>query len=136
MSAYCRTKGAVGVDTFGLAELVDALAARGFDVGDEAGWLRGVPQGWQLKTAINTAERRLKGGRLKHNGSPMMNWVMGNARVEPRGNSISITKQVSGTAKIDPLMALLNTVALMARNPEVGGSVYTKDRGLLIFDVA
>jgi phage terminase large subunit-like protein len=129
-------KGAVGVDTFGLAELVDALAARGFDVGDEAGWLRGVPQGWQLKTAINTAERRLKGGRLKHNGSPMMNWVMGNARVEPRGNSISITKQVSGTAKIDPLMALLNTVALMARNPEVGGSVYTKDRGLLIFDVA
>lgn len=128
-------KGAVGVDTFGLGELVDALAARGFDVGDESGWLRGVPQGWQLKTAINTAERRLKGGRLKHNGSAMMNWVMGNARVEPRGNSISITKQVSGTAKIDPLMALLNTVALMARNPEVGGSVYTADRGLLIVSV-
>jgi phage terminase large subunit-like protein len=43
---------------------------------------------------------------------------VGNARVEPRGNAISITKQASGTGKIDPLMATFNAVALMAMNPE------------------
>ena len=64
-----------------------------------------------------------------------MNWVMGNARVEPRGNAILITKQVSGSAKIDPLMALLNCVALMSLNPEPGGSVYSAERGLLIVSV-
>ena len=47
-----------------------------------------------------------------------MTWSVGNARVEPRGNTISITKQASGTGKIDPLMATLNATALMAMNPE------------------
>ena len=44
-------------------------------------------------------------------------WAMGNARVEPKGNAITITKQASGTAKIDPLMAAFNAVAWMAANP-------------------
>ena len=47
-----------------------------------------------------------------------MAWCVGNARVEPKGNAISITKQASGTGKIDPLMATFNAVALMAMNPE------------------
>jgi phage terminase large subunit-like protein len=46
-----------------------------------------------------------------------MTWCVGNARVEPKGNAILITKQASGTGKIDPLMATFNAVALMALNP-------------------
>jgi phage terminase large subunit-like protein len=37
--------------------------------------------------------------------------------VEPKGNAILITKQASGSAKIDPLMATFNAVSLMALNP-------------------
>jgi phage terminase large subunit-like protein len=40
-----------------------------------------------------------------------------NARVEPKGNPIVITKQASGTATIDPLIAAFNAVAWMSANP-------------------
>jgi hypothetical protein len=37
---------------------------------------------------------------------------------EPRGNTIIIPKQASGSAKIDPLMAAFNAIALMVTKPQ------------------
>ena len=66
----------------------------------------------------------LASGMLEHAGQAIAAWAVGNAKVEPKGNAIVITKQASGTAKIDPLMAALNCVALMATNPDARGSIY------------
>ncbi|HEJ9744354.1 TPA: terminase large subunit, partial [Proteus mirabilis] len=55
---------------------------------------------------------------LFHAKQPLMNWCVGNARVEPKGNAILITKQASGRSKIDALMALFNAISLMALNPD------------------
>jgi phage terminase large subunit-like protein len=46
-----------------------------------------------------------------------MVWAVGNARVEPKGSAIVITKQASGSPKIDPLMATFNPIVLMSTNP-------------------
>jgi hypothetical protein len=42
------------------------------------------------------------------------------ARVKPKGNAIVITKQASGSAKIDPLMAAFNAIALVVRTRWLG----------------
>ncbi|MFG1349083.1 terminase large subunit [Xanthobacter autotrophicus] len=107
-------KYAVGVDRAGIGDIVDELIARGIILDR----IMGVTQGWGLNGAIKTTARKLAGGDLKHEGSPLMAWCVGNARVEPKGNAITITKQVSGSAKIDPLMALFNAVYLMAYDPQ------------------
>ena len=87
----------------------------------------GVSQGWKLSGAIKTAERRVAEGALQHSGCALMNWCVGNAKVVPASNAVNITKQASGTAKIDPLMALFNAVTLMAMNPEArsGPAIYS-----------
>lgn len=103
----------IGCDPAGLGGIVDALAEAGLP--EEK--LIGVSQGWKLTGAIKTAERKLAEGVLVHSGQPIMNWCVGNAKVEPRGNAVIITKQAAGNAKIDLLMALFNAVTLMSLNP-------------------
>lgn len=115
-SGKMAEEAAIGVDSFGVTDIVKELTSEGRGISEDR--IVGIPQGWQLNGAIKTAERNLAGGTLKHSGLALMAWAVGNAKVEPRGNAISITKQVSGTAKIDPLMAALNTVVLMGKNPE------------------
>lgn len=104
----------IGVDPVGIGDVVDEVQGRGI----EHDRVVGISQGWRLSGAIKTLERRVAEKSVTHGGQPLMTWCVGNARVEPRGNAILITKQASGTGKIDPLMATFNAVALMAMNPE------------------
>ena len=88
------------------------------DIGGDEKIIMGVSQGWKLIGSIIMAERKLAEKKMIHGGTRLMNWCVGNARIEPRGNAALITKQASGNAKIDPLMATFNAVSLMALNPE------------------
>lgn len=103
----------IGTDPAGLGGILDALLEAG--IPEEK--IIGISQGWKMTGAIKTAERKLAEGMLVHGGQRMMNWCVGNAKVEPRGNAVIITKQASGTAKIDPLLAVFNAVTLMSLNP-------------------
>ncbi|MDM3268622.1 terminase large subunit [Citrobacter sp. Ce129] len=104
----------IGIDPSGVGQILDALVEA--EIPEDS--VVGVSQGWRLGGAIKTTEGKLAEGVLIHGGQPLMAWCVGNARVEPKGNAILITKQASGKGKIDPLMALFNAVSLMALNPE------------------
>jgi phage terminase large subunit-like protein len=123
----------VGADPAGLGSIVDELAKIG--VTQEAELLVGVRQGVALMGAIKTVERKLADGSFKHGGRRMMAWCAGNAIVQATGTGMRIARDASGYGKVDPLMAGFDAVAEMSLNPEAGGSVYSKDRGLLVFSV-
>lgn len=106
-------KDAVGLDPNNVAAMIEALTARGMT--DEM--LRRLLQGPALSPAWWGMEMKLADGTLVHAGLKLMDWVVGNAKVEPRGNGILITKQQSGRAKIDPLIASAEAEILMSWNP-------------------
>lgn len=114
-------KGGIGLDQAGLPELFDALIKAGMD----QPLVEGVPQGWQLMSAIRSLPLRLKAGRLQHYGQPMLGWAVGNAKVEQVGNNLKLTKQLAGAAKIDPVIAMLNAAMLMFKNPDAGSGTYS-----------
>lgn len=105
----------IGVDAAGITAIVDELTAehRGFTCAQ----ITVISQGWKLNGAIKTTERKVAGGELEHGGTLLMAWCVGNARTVQVGNALSINKQVSGSAKIDPLMATFDATTLMALNP-------------------
>jgi phage terminase large subunit-like protein len=126
-SGLLPEKNAIGLDPVGIGQIVDELAAR--EISTER--IVGVSQGWKLSGAIKTAERKLADGTLFHADTALMNWCVGNARIEPKGNALTITKQAAGAGKIDPLMASFNAVALMSMNPTVSAP-YADGRDLLV----
>ena len=104
----------VGLDPLMLGGLLDGL----LDVGIPQEQIIGIPQGYKLAGYLQTLERKLAGCELWHQGLGLMAWVAGNARIVMKGNGIMVSKQESGVAKIDPLIASLNATALMSMNPE------------------
>lgn len=111
-------KHAIGVDAAGIGAIVDALTSP--ECGIAAEQIIAIPQGWKLNGAIKTTERALAGGSMIHGDQALMAWAVGNARIVPAGNAVTITKQASGSAKIDPLMATFDAVSLLSLNPPAG----------------
>lgn len=107
--------GGIGLDPWRNSVILDALNRFGF-VDDD---VTGVAQGARLYDDIDVVEQKLAAGKLYHGNQPLMGWCVGNAKAERRGNSVLITKQSAGVAKIDPLIALF-CAAHMMRDPKMG----------------
>lgn len=110
----------VGLDPAGIGAILDALEGAGIP----KELVVAVTQGWRLAGAIKTAERKLCGGDMVHAAGAFATWCVSNARIEMKGNAMVVTKQASGQAKIDPVMAMFNAAHLMSYNPAATGTVY------------
>ena len=125
----------IGVDPIGIGDIVNEIESLDLPKinpnSKEHDRIVSISQGWRLSGAVKTAERRVAEGTLIHGGQPLMTWCVGNARAEMRGNNIYVTKQASGTGKIDPVMAMFNATALMALSPE-GRSLKSAYDGLTL----
>ncbi|OWV40396.1 terminase large subunit domain-containing protein [Mameliella alba] len=107
-------KAGLGFDAYGVSAILDALEAEGLD-GEH---VVAVGQGYKLKGAIQSAPVMLKNGRLVHGGQRLMTWCVGNARVRATTAAVMMDKSEAGSAKIDPVIALLNAFQLMAMHPQ------------------
>jgi phage terminase large subunit-like protein len=103
----------IGMDPEGVAAIIDGLVSEGFRIED----IRSISQGYKLNAAIKGTPVKLKNGRMVHGDQRLMRWCVSNAKTEPKGNAVIVTKQQSGTAKIDPVMAMFNCVQIMSWNP-------------------
>jgi phage terminase large subunit-like protein len=112
-SGLLPEKDAVGLDPNNVAAIIEDLSARGMT--DEM--LRRLLQGKALSPAWWGIEFKLADGTFFHGGTALMNFCVGNAKVERSGNGIIITKQIAGSAKIDPLIATACAAILMSWNP-------------------
>lgn len=124
---YC-----VSVDPAGLGEMIDALAEIEITQENkelEQNFIVGAPQGYAMMNALKTGERKLANGTLLHADQALMDFAVGNLKIEPTATAIRATKQNAGDAKIDPAMAMFNSITVMSTNPEATASVY-EERGL------
>ncbi|GIQ73205.1 terminase [Bradyrhizobium sp. RD5-C2] len=115
-SGLLPEKNALGIDPNRAAALFEAL----FGAGVTDDMLRRLLQGPALAPAVYGLDIKLADATYFHADQALMTWVVGNAKVEQRGNADMITKQVAGRAKIDPMIALLQAAILMSWNPSAG----------------
>ncbi len=111
--------GSIGMDPGGVGTIIDDLTDAGFKIDD----IHSISQGIFLKSAIKFTPSKLKYGTIVHCGQKLMDWCVGNAKTEAYGNAVIVTKKQSGSAKIDPLMAMFNAVMLMSSDPKARAGV-------------
>ena len=111
---------AIGLDPMGVAAIVDELTKNHFDSTVQ---LKAIPQGYKLSAAVKGSARKLAAKTIRHAGSKLMQWCVGNAKMEPRGASAVAIVKADASAKIDPLAAFFNAVTLMTLNPEAVDTV-------------
>lgn len=130
-SGLLPVKDGIGVDAAGIGEIPDALMDPD-GPGLPKSAIVAVPQGWKLWGVIQSLERRLKSRTSLHGGQPLAAWAVGNAKLEPRGNAMVMTKSAAGRAKIDPVIAALNAEMLMDQNPTVKPPSVYETRGIRV----
>jgi phage terminase large subunit-like protein len=106
---------AVAVDPAGISEFVEELGKIGVSVGEKN--LIGAKQGVAMMNAIKGTERKLTNGTLWHGKSALMDWCVGNVKIEPLATGIRATKMNAGDAKIDGAMALFDAAMVMSDRP-------------------
>ena len=104
----------IGLDPLGIGTLIEELTAVGIPEDN----LQGISQGFKMAGYIKTSENKIARKHLLHADQPLLAWSVGNARTVVRGSGTMISKAESGTAKIDPVIGMLNAVALMSLNPD------------------
>lgn len=128
--------GGIGTDPAAIGSLLDALIEADFvPVDGVRGDIAPISQSTtNMFSAINTLQRKLEAGTAAHGGSGLMSWCVSNAKAVQMGNAVAITKQVSGKAKIDPLVAGFVATKLMERNPvaAAGSASVYETRGLVV----
>lgn len=82
-----------------------------------------------LSEATKTLDALIRQGKIRHNGSPLTRWCLGNvvAKEDPAGNVFP--KKSSDKLKIDPIVALIMALAAWM-NEEETESVY-ENRGVI-----
>ena len=123
MAPRLPRKHAIGIDPCGVGAIIHELRSRpGIeDSGDKQ--ITWIPQGWRLYPAMRDIEFKLMDLTFYHCGSPLMAWCVGNAKMEQRGNSWSMTKDIA-QGKIDPVIALLTATMIMREDPPEPVNVY------------
>jgi phage terminase large subunit-like protein len=114
---------AIGLDPQGVSDLVDELAKIGLESGAPTYRVVPVGQGFRLMSAVVGLARKLQFRGALHSGSNMMSWCVSNAKEERGRQSVMITKDTKGSAKIDPLIAAFNATKLLELNPEAVGNI-------------
>ena len=91
----------VAVDPAGVGDIVDAMANIGVTEQNKMLWP--VGQGFRLMNAIKSRPSVVStSGRYGIPVVAMMNWCVGNLKIEPTATAIRATKMHAGDAKIDP----------------------------------
>jgi phage terminase large subunit-like protein len=117
-SGLMPEKAAAGLDPYGIGAVVDAFS----EIGLDEPRVVAVGQGSKLSSAVWSMEWKLRDRMLAHSGSRLMDWCVGNAKAEQRGDAVLITKEAAGKAKIDPLVAMFMATKLLEANPEAAGN--------------
>lgn len=119
----------IGIDPAKIAALKAALASENVIDAEEPDpkFFVKVRQGWSLYGAMLNMERSMAEGRYQHAGQPIVDWAVGNAKCVARGNAMLVTKEISGKAKIDPVMSSFNAMELMSYNPPARTGGYSLD---------
>ena len=102
----------IGVDPAGLGNFRTDIEEAGIDPDK----VTNVKQGVQLQNYITATEQLLFKGSLKFASQELIRWQASNTRLISKFNAVMISKEDS-TDKIDNIMSILNSIAIMVTNP-------------------